>query len=438
MKIKYIFTSFILITCSLKAKNSKVAVYHIQETIENLVEDAKSASPKEKRNTNFGDVIKNIKEKPLPLTENTNFDDFIEAEDYKEVDVKSLKLLEIYPNFHKEGYGFRAIRCYKIAFSKAFYSVVVTLLKGDNEMESVLINYGLNGNIVDSKVISYDEIAESVFKIESRIEQNKLTISNIADMEERSEDITVFTINTKGKINATQTNEFVEGINPIEEVILQLNLNCLKINTDLIVSKVMPNNPDETILVIPEIVDEGEHYFELNSHILIIDSKTGTIKNRYFESSQTNGWISDAIQLKEIKIDTAPYMVTDDVRAFGIRVYYYGSSRANPYTNETLSLYTKKRKSLKKILNNYQVMHYGGEWDTDCVGEFQKQEKVLILTENKTDRYYDILVKTKVTETKNFEDENGDCDAKEEISRVKTLLTFDETEYKTIQNSKGK
>jgi len=62
----------------------------------------------------------------------------------------------------------------------------------------------------------------------------------------------------------------------------------------------------------------------------------------------------------------------------------------------------------------------------------------LILTKNKTNKYCDILVKTEVTETKNFEDANGDCDSKEEISRLKALLKFDGEEYKKIQKTKKK
>ena len=304
-------------------------------------------------------------------------------------------------------------------------------------MESVLINYDLKGKIIDFKTISYDEIAEGMFKIESRIELDKLTINSIADMEEKSEDIEVFKIDYEGKISPiTQTKNAVEGINLIEEVILQLNINRLKIKYDLIVSKVQPHNPNETIIVLPEIVDEGELFYELNSHILLVDNTTGRITHKYFESHKTNNWVSDAIELREIKIDTAPYIVDENTRAFGIRVYYYGMSKPNPYSNETISLFVKSDGYLKNILNNYDVMNYGGEWDTNCDGEFLNVKRTLLLSKEKTNGYFNILVKNMITNTRNYEDENGDCESKEKISTETEWLKFNGEIYLNKKTNK--
>jgi len=152
--------------------------------------------------------------------------------------------------------------------------------------------------------------------------------------------------------------------NLIDAVLKNLNIKKGNCKTDLIALKIMPNNPEETILVIPEIVDEGEDYSELNSHIVIVNTKTGKIINKYFESSKTNNWFSDAVVLSDIKIDTAPYIVSENKRAFGIRVYYHNNSQHNPYRQETISLYIKVDNSLlKNILKNYVVMNFNGEWD---------------------------------------------------------------------------
>lgn len=225
-------------------------------------------------------------------------------------------------------------------------------------------------------------------------------------------------------------NTFSQDSTLINSVINQLNLDESKVKRSLIVSKTPPNNTNETIVVIPEIVDEGEHYFELNSHILIVNATTGKIINTYFESFKTNNWFSDAIVLTEIKIDTAPYTVSDENRAFGIRVYYIGSSRANPHNHETISLFIKSGNTLKKILDNYDVMNYGGEWDTDCYGEFIQEDKLLIISNKKTNGFFDILVKTKITETENFIDKNNNCDHTETVITVKTVLKFNNKEYK--------
>jgi len=218
--------------------------------------------------------------------------------------------------------------------------------------------------------------------------------------------------------------------NLIDAVLKNLNIKKGNCKTDLIAFKKMPNNPEETILVIPEIVDEGEHYFELNSYILIVNNKTGKIINKYFESFKTNNWVSDAVELREITIDTAPYNVTDNTQAFGIRVRYVGSSHANPYEQETISLFIKEQNVLKQILKNFTVKQHNGFWDTNCAGEFVDEKKALIISKNMTNAYYDILIKNKIILTTNYEDENGNCDYTEKITTVKKVLKFNGKEYK--------
>ncbi len=216
----------------------------------------------------------------------------------------------------------------------------------------------------------------------------------------------------------------------IEAVLKNLNIKKENCKIDLIVSKKNPNNFEETIIVIPKLVKEGEDYFELNSYIVIANNETGKIIHQYFESSKTNNWVSDAIKLVEIVIDTAPYNVTDNNRAFGIRVRYVGSAQVNPYENETISLYIIKGNTLKKIVTNYSVIKYNGYWDTKCIGEFIDEKKVLIISKNKTNGYFDISVKNKIIETTNYKDESGNCDSKEKITKEKTLLKFNGKEYK--------
>ena len=67
-------------------------------------------------------------------------------------------------------------------------------------MESTLINYSLNGELIDYKTISYDEIAEGWSRTESKIEKDKLTITDILWVDEKQEEITYFKIASNGKI----------------------------------------------------------------------------------------------------------------------------------------------------------------------------------------------------------------------------------------------
>ena len=408
--------------------------------VENATFDKEALEIEALENLSFKDVIHSIDTRPLPRIDETSFDDFIEAEDYKIVDAKALKIDKIYPGFSEEAVDVRAISSYTIEISKEFYTVVVTILNGEHEMESVLINYDLNGGIIDSKIISYDEIAEGQSRIESKITKNTITTNHIFwdVMKEIKQE--TFTINKDGtieKIDSKNLSSTLTNYPMILDILEQLNLNPLDVKTDLIVSKTMPQTEDETIVLIPEIVGEDHEYnFELNSHIVLVNNTTGKITHKYFESTKTNHWVSDAVQLKELKIDTAPYVIADNVRAFGVRVYHYGSSQANPYSNEIISLFMKSGNTLKKVLNNYDVVNYGGEWDTNCVGEFIGSKATLTMSDEKTNEYFDIIVKNTITETKNYEDENGDCESIDGITTESAILKFESNEYKTLRNTK--
>lgn len=217
------------------------------------------------------------------------------------------------------------------------------------------------------------------------------------------------------------------------KILKQLNLSLKQCEFDLVTSKKLPHKPEETIYVIPEIAHEEPNLLELNSHILIVDSQTGKIKYRFYESATTNDWISDAIQLNNISIDTAPYYVNKGVRAFGIRVKYSGSSRPNPYSHQSLSLFVKEGKQLKQVLKNYTTADYSGEWDMICESEFANQKKILIITSNKTNGYYNIKVKNTVTYSNSAEDLNGNCIEEKKSTIQKTILIFDSKKYKEYQ-----
>lgn len=371
----------------------------------------------------FSSVISEMKIKTVPLIDATNFDSFIEEGDYDNVNVQALKLKKIYPNFYKEGHNYKAIANYKLELSEDFYTVVVTVLKGEHEMESVLINYDLNGTIIDSKVISYDEIAEGMFKIESKIEQSKLTITSTVDMEEKNETIEAFRIKTDGKIESVPQKG-----NLIDTVIQQLNLDKSKVNQDFVSSMVQPDDDNETIVVIPEISEGDENDFILNSHIVLVNNSTGEITHKYFEK---NAWQSDAILLSEIAIDTTSYAISKNSKAFGIQVSYHSMSQPNPYSNRTLSLFEKSGDTLKKVLHHYDVMEYGGEVNVNaCDAYMRKVENRLSMSNLKTNDYFDIAINSKITKITGYEDENGECQSKETITNETSELKFNGKEYK--------
>ncbi|MDO6490999.1 MULTISPECIES: SH3 domain-containing protein [unclassified Cellulophaga] len=157
-------------------------------------------TPTTQNTRNFKAITSLIKTRTLPAADTTNFDNFSKTNFYKKETVKLLQLQKIFPDYFKEGYNNKSIASYKLEFSKDFYSLVIVTYKGDHEMESTLINYSLNGELIDFKTISYDEIAEGWSRIESKIEKDKLTITDILWTDEKQEEITYFKIASNGKI----------------------------------------------------------------------------------------------------------------------------------------------------------------------------------------------------------------------------------------------
>lgn len=440
--MKKILILLILIPVSCVDRPKKALKDQRPQEVENAVDvvenfDNEIEAPAQKGNVDgaFKKELQKLPLKAVPITENTSFDSFIDEDDYKAINAKVLKLHKIYKNWSNPVQKFRAIVAYRLDLSKDFYTVVVTILQGEYIMETQLINYDLKGTIIASEMVAYDEITEGWTRSKSTITKETITYNYqypVNEEQQTTSETHVVSIEPNGTLNRLGVDQIFYNL-----VIKALKLNRKELLPNLQVFKILPNSPNEAVVVIPEIASgsKEEHFLELNTHIAVVNLETKQITHQYFESAQTNGWISDAVQLREIKIDTAPYNVSKNTRAFGIRVYNYGASHANPYENETLSLFVKSNNTLKKILHNYTVIDYGGEWDTNCLGKFIRHNKTLIIAQEKTNEYYDITVKNKVKETNNFEDKNGDCDSKDVVTHLTSVLKFDGELYKELKTS---
>ncbi|SHO64312.1 hypothetical protein [Algoriphagus zhangzhouensis] len=431
MKTSYIVLILFILSCSSKTqedKNTPGAIEVIDGAKDSLSEGVEKG---------FLETIKSAKAKNLPQIEKTNFDSFFDEDDYTHIDFKALKLDQVYPDLNFENLNVRAIDMYTLLIRDDYHSVVVTVLKSDNEMESILINYNAEGDIIDHELVSYDEIAEGMSQVVSRISENLLTVNQIYWGDSKEIEQVEYEIRWDGTIEKVDTknlNEFFEDFELIDKVLTELKLDWVQTKNSMIKTKVYPENPNETFLAIPEIVDEGEQYFELNSHIIIADNQTGKITHQFFESNQTNQWVSDAIELREINIDTAQFQLSEKTKAYGLQVDYLGMSRVNPYSNKTLSLFIKSGDKLKKILSNYSIKDFGGEWDGNCDGEFESEEKIVFLSPNKTKGYFDLLVNKKISETRNYQDEDEECQSENSYQIKNTILKFDGTKYIEVED----
>ena len=139
----------------------------------------------------------------------------------------------------------------------------------------------------------------------------------------------------------------------------QLGVPSKQVYEQFVVQKIMPYDTSSTIVVIPTVASQEYDWevFTLNSYVLVVDSETAEIKQQFYEKES---WYSDAIELREIAIDTANYTVADGKRAFGVTLYYIGASRPNPMNSKTLSLFVQKENTLELVLDEFEIHSFWG------------------------------------------------------------------------------
>jgi len=232
MKFAYILIVFSLISCLEKTKEKKSPVVVESKVTTIQAPEVLVAVPLKKQDTtSFITVIKSIKEKHLPVIDTTGFDSFIDEDDVKYVDVKGLQLDKIYPEFNNEGFNIWAMNCYKVALSENFHSVVISIKIDNEEMKTILVNYDFEGNIIDFKVISYDEIAEGFSRFTSKINKYILTLNHIIWAEKQEIEKEFYKIELNGKIkliDSTNINTQIETLtqeNLVNKVIKELKID---------------------------------------------------------------------------------------------------------------------------------------------------------------------------------------------------------------------
>ncbi len=208
------------------------------------------------------------------------------------------------------------------------------------------------------------------------------------------------------------------------EVMDELNISIEECES-LFVEKTLPYAKNLTAIVIPKIGKQEEDMFTLDSYVVVVNNKTKKIKHLYFESYKTSGWKSDAIYINEISIDTAPYLVQENVRAFGVIIHTRSMSQPNPYSSNFISLFIPDGDKLQNILKNYEIYSYGGETDMNCFAEMYSEDKTLIISKNKTNNYFDINVD--VLHKKII---SKDCIETETLTNSKQILKFIDGSYK--------
>ncbi|AJC23569.2 hypothetical protein RO07_22495 [Pandoraea pulmonicola] len=199
------------------------------------------------------------------------------------------------------------------------------------------------------------------------------------------------------------------------------------LDAQLATCKVWPANPAQTLALLPLPqkggTDDDKVY---DVEIVVADSQSGKIVAHRFEKS---AFTSDAIMLRSLALDTAPWRLTPQAVAFGVRAGYEGSSRVNPFSQTTLSLYVIDGATLRKVVDNLATQTGGGEWDGNCAGSFSDTSRAISVGPAGKMGYATLLVSEKVVTTTNKPTRN-DCASKESTSkRPAVSIEFDGTRY---------
>jgi hypothetical protein len=208
--------------------------------------------------------------------------------------------------------------------------------------------------------------------------------------------------------------------NQLKVVLEQLQIKESECMIKLIKERPIPFDKSKSLIFIPKISYQDESSYNCDVYLIVFETKTGKILNRFYESDAL--W-SDAIHCDEVLFDFAPYKLDVKTRAFGVRFKFSNESIPNPYRIEYLSLFVLQKDSLIQVLKDFPVFEFSGEYDTQCTGEFIEEKKILIIDGLKTNSYSDIIVKSTIKNTTTF-DVNGDCKEKNSVNLSTSRLKF--------------
>ncbi|MBU6959565.1 hypothetical protein KRR23_17725 [Pseudomonas sp. CVAP len=206
------------------------------------------------------------------------------------------------------------------------------------------------------------------------------------------------------------------------------------------VCKDWPAYSGQTITALSQIEPDSTHSDEPDG-MGMYDLKLAVVSNvdgkPLAHYSKASVFSSDAIRFDGLSIDTARYKLTSDLRAFGVRAGFTGLSRANPFGESRLSLYVREGNTLRPVLEQLVIESGGGEWDTNCAGEFSNIKRTLDIAKTSSHGFADLIVKSVTTGSQDSV-KNGECESKDTVGKtVLTTLRYDGQRYVVPKELQG-
>lgn len=190
--------------------------------------------------------------------------------------------------------------------------------------------------------------------------------------------------------------------------------------------RVLPNQVDQVVIVYQQIIksyDADQMMQDYTIYLLTADQKTKKLISRY---KDPDIYSSDAIQLKNIVLDTAAYQLDAGQRAIGLRISYQALSRY-PYDYSLLNLYDLSKQ--KRILSHLTVDFLQGGDDGVCNSNYETRRSHLVVLPTQSHGMADLKVNTTVSyETSALA--QGDCVSVEAKPKKRShILKFNGQNY---------
>ena len=200
--------------------------------------------------------------------------------------------------------------------------------------------------------------------------------------------------------------------------------------------KVWPAFPGRSIVVLPlprETTDRGAKVYDLE--LLLIqrpdngNTERDTVIGRIFQPEALDEDSATAIQ--DIRIDTARYVLSADTRAFGLRVRYRSTAPGSSVASESIRLYVHHGSKLRQVLQEVELDHDSGGWDSTCTGRLEKLRTMLSVGKSSSNGYADLqLARTLVQSQAQLQEDQG-CAEKTLPARFNTVtLRYDGERYR--------
>ncbi|MGI2035249.1 hypothetical protein ACRQ1B_22965 [Rhizobium panacihumi] len=212
--------------------------------------------------------------------------------------------------------------------------------------------------------------------------------------------------------------------------------NSLDYVSGTMVCRQWPARPEILLVAVPLMAGESETeegVTEGDLDILVLDSESLGIRYRM---KLEEAMLSDAVRITSVAFDTAFYQLAPQNLAFGVRISKANGSRANPFEQTVLRLFSIADGKLRPVLDSLAVDENWGEWDTNCNGEFRNTKRTLSIARPGKAGLADIMVAETIVTSVN-EEKAGECNTTETKATARHRLRFKGDAYVVPEELRG-